>query len=63
MPATTTTTVFQTTDRHGSGDAASCSIREAARCDSSPCSAALSPGAAGTACSDSWSSCVATGEL
>ena len=44
MPATTAMTVFLTKDRHGSGDATSCSIREASRCDMASLPAALVPG-------------------
>ena len=46
MPATTAMTVFLAKDRHGSGDATSCSIREASRCDMASLPAALSPGGA-----------------
>ena len=63
MPATTTNTLFLATDRHGGGDATSCSMRVASRCDSASLPAGLPSGGAGRGSSDSWSSGVATGEL
>ena len=44
MPATTTMTDFLAMDRHGSGDATSCSIRVASRCDMASLPARAVPG-------------------
>ena len=63
IPVTTTNTLFFATDRHGGGDATSCSMRVASRCDSASLPAGLSPGGAGRGGPGSRSSGPATGEL
>ena len=64
-PPTTTMTDFLAIDRHGSGEATSCSKRVANRCDSASLAGPAPPAAAAAAASSSgsWPSCVVTGEL